>query len=99
MERIGVAASKMAKGNLFLYNFYVFLISFLFSFFILLVAGSSVVFALIVIGYIGTEIMAIELEENWPTILSLCMITLTIVIAVFNLMAISRNLKIPKRYK
>ena len=96
MKRIGVAASKMAKGNLVLYNFYVVLISFLFSLFILIVAGSSVVLAIIILAYVANEIMGVELEKSWSSILSVCMVSLTVIIAVFNLFAISQNIKLPK---
>ncbi|HBR14850.1 MAG TPA: hypothetical protein DD723_04810 [Candidatus Omnitrophica bacterium] len=96
MKRIGVAASKMAKGNLVLYNCYVVLISFLFSLFILIVAGSSVVLAIIILAYVANEIMGVELEKSWSSILSVCMVSLTVIIAVFNLFAISQNIKLPK---
>jgi len=45
MKRIGIAASKISKGNLALYNFCVVLISVLFSLSIFVVAGSTVIFA------------------------------------------------------
>lgn len=96
MKRIGVAASKMAKGNLALYNFYVVLIAFLFSLFILIVAGSSVVLAIVILAYVANEVMGIELERSWASILSVCMVSLTVIIAVFNLFAISQNIKFPK---
>lgn len=97
MERIGIAASKMAKGNLYLYNLYVVGLSFLFSLFIFLISGLTVLFALIIIGYIGTEVMAIEFEKHWPTILTLCMLCLTILVAFFNLVAILKNIKLPQK--
>ena len=96
MERIGIAASKISKGNLVLYNACVVLISFLFSLFIFIVAGSTVFFALMVIGYMATEIMGIDFERKWSAIFGVCMITLTVIIALFNLFAISRNLKFKK---
>ena len=97
MERIGVAASKIVKDNLFLYNFYVVGISFLFSLFIFIIAGASILFALIVIRYIGEEVMPFEFEKQWTMILSLCMIALTVVTVLFNLLAILKNIKLPKK--
>lgn len=38
MERIGIAASKIAKGNLLLYNSYVVLIAFLLSVLLFLIS-------------------------------------------------------------
>lgn len=96
MKRIGIAASKISKGNLTLYNFYVVLISALFSFFILIVAGSTIIFALSIIMYVGNEIMDSGIEKNWQSILTVCMVSLTMVITLFTLFAISVNLKFPK---
>ena len=99
MKRIGIAASKMAKGNLFLYNGYVVIISFLFSLFIFVVCGCTVIFALLIIGYIAHEIMAVEFEKSWSFILALCMISLTVIVVLFNLIAISKNIKFKKTRK
>lgn len=96
MKRIGIAASKISKGNLALYNFYVVLISVLFSLFLFIVAGATVIFALAVIQYVGNEIMGMEFERSWRSVLAICMVSLTIVITLFNLFAISKNMKLPK---
>ncbi len=97
MKRIGIAASKMAKGNRALYNGYVVLISALFSLFIFVIAGASVVFALIIIATIGNEIMPDDnFTENWKSILTVCMVSLTVIIAIFNVFAITKNIKFPK---
>ena len=93
MKRIGIAASKMAKGNLALYNCYVVLISFLFSLFIFVIAGATVVLALAIVAYVGSEVMAFEFEKAWPVVLPICMTSLTVVIVLFNLFAISQNFK------
>lgn len=94
MKRIGIAASKISKGNVALYNFYVVLISSLFSFFILVVAGATVLFALTFLGYIFKEVMAIELEKSWSSILVFCMVALSVVMGVFNLVAIVMNIRL-----
>lgn len=96
MKRIGIAASKISKGNLVLYNFYVVLISALFSLFLFVVAGSTIIFALAIIQYVGNEIMGVEFERNWRSILAVCMVSLTIAVTLFNLFAISKNMKLPK---
>lgn len=96
MKRIGIAASKISKGNLTLYYFYVVVIAALFSLFLFIVAGSTVVFALAVIKYVGNEIMGVEFESSSRSILTICMASLTIVVTIFNLLAISVNLRIPK---
>lgn len=96
MKRIGMAASKISKGSLALYNLYVILISALFSLFIFIIAGSTVIFALVMIKYVGTEIMGAEFERSWRSIMTVCMVSLTTVITLFNLFAILKNLKFPK---
>jgi len=93
MERIGITASKIAKGNLFVYNFYVVLISFLFSLFIFFIAGSSIALALIIIGYVINGVLPAGLEEGWGAIIKVCMVALTVVIGLFALFAIFRNVK------
>lgn len=97
MKRIGIAASKMAKDHLALYNFYVVLLSFLFSFFIFVVAGAAVVLALAVIGYVAEQVPSLGLSQGGSLIFTVCMVSLTVVVAVFNLCAVSVNLKFPKK--
>ena len=96
MKRIGIVSSRISKGNRALYNLYVVLISMLFSVFIFVMAGSTVIFALAIIKYVGTEIMGMEFENSWKSILSVCMVSLTMVVALFNLFAILINFKPPK---
>jgi len=96
MERIGIAASKVAKGNVFLYNFFVVLISFLFSLFIFFMAGSAIILALIVINRVVAGIIPTNLDKGWTLVTLVCMISLTIVVVVFNLFAILKNIKLPK---
>jgi hypothetical protein len=99
MKRIGIVASKISKGNTALYNAYVVLIAVLFSLFIFIVAGSTVVFALAIIRYVGSEIMGVEFEASWRSILAVCMASLTVVIALFNLFAIIINLRFPRMHE
>ena len=96
MKRIGIAASKISKGNRALFNFYVVAISVLFSLFIFLVAGSTVVFALKIIQYVSNEIMGIEFKKSWESILMVCMVSLTVIITLFNAFAITTNMRLPK---
>ena len=93
MKRIGVAASKISKGNVFLYNFYVILISFLFSFFVYMIAGLTVMFAIVLITYIGGEIIPLELQKDWYGLYAVCMVALTIVMIIFTLLCILKNFK------
>jgi len=99
MERIGIAASKMAQGNLVLYNLFVVLISILFSLFLFVIAGSSMVLALLILAYVVNGVMPLEFEKNWSGIFRLCMITLTIVVSLFNLAAILKNIRLKRSIK
>ena len=96
MERIGIAASKIAKGNLFLYNLFVVMISFLFSLLIFLLAGSSLFISLLIINSINEGQMPQNLEKMWTSVMLVCMISLTIVVSIFNLFAILKNIKLTK---
>ena len=96
MERIGIAASKIAKGNFLLYNFFVVLISFLFSIFIFFIGGSAILIALLLIGYFFKNIMPVNFEKEWISIMLICMISLAISVGLFCLVAISRNIKFNK---
>lgn len=96
MKRIGIAASKISKGNVPLYNLYVVLISCLFSFFIFIAAGATIALALMLIGYTGTEIMGVEFKKDWSMIMTVCMTALTIIIALFNIFAILINVRISR---
>jgi hypothetical protein len=97
MERIGIAASKMAKGNLWLYNLFVVIISFLFSAFIFLISGSSIVLALIIIGYVVNGILPNDLWDDWHGVIRVCMISLTMIVSIFTLFAVLRNIRLKLR--
>lgn len=96
MERIGIAASKMAKGNLVLYNFYVLLLAFLISLILFLVAGSAIFLALVAIGFIAQGVVPDSVKNEWLGLLPVCMISLTVTICLIALYAIVKNLKFRK---
>lgn len=93
MERIGIAASKMAKGNLLTYNFYVIVFSLLFSIMIFVLAGMSIIFSLFIIGYV-LEGLSPDMAEGWNDVIKVCMIALTLIVCGIDLFAMLRNLKI-----
>jgi len=96
MKRIGVAASKISKGNGLVYNALVVLISCLVSFFLFVVVGATVVFALAIIAYVTNEAMPSH-ERDWDQVRAMCLAALAFVITVFNLMAIVINIKWPDK--
>ena len=89
MKRIGIAASKISKGNSLFYHALVVVISCLVSFFLFVVVGSTVVFALAIIAYVSNEAA--------DHVRTMCLVVLGFVIAVFNLMAIVINIKWPHK--
>ena len=97
MERIGIAASKIARGNLFLYNFTVVMISFLFSLLIFFIGGLAVSIALILIACLLQGVMPANFGKEWWIYVRLvCMISLAIMAGLFSLVAIARNIKLSK---
>ena len=96
MQRIGIAASKIAKGNFFLYNFFVILITFLFSLLILFIAGSSIVVALIIMAYVTSAGALPDLQKGRMPIVFVCLRVLATVIALLALSAIIVNVKFKK---
>ncbi len=97
MKRIGIAASKIAKGNLVLYNIYVVVISSIFSLFIFLIAGATVIFAIFIISYLSNEILPPQYKNDWKAIIYFCMSSLSAITLLFNFWAIYRNMKVKNK--
>ena len=93
MERIGLAASKVAKGNLLVYNLTVILLSFMCCFLMFLISGTTILFSLIVLGYIMNGLLPQDYSQDWGVVIRLCMLSLTVIVAVVNMFAIWRNFK------
>jgi hypothetical protein len=99
MKRIGIAASKIANENVALYNFYVVLIAFIFSLFLFLVSGAAVLFSLYLIGFLAEKTGTFNFAQSERTIFTVCMSSLTILVGLFNIMAILKNIQIPHHDK
>ena len=76
MERIGIAASKIAKGSLLLYNFYVITISLLISLLLFLLAGIVVFLGLFIIRSLLGQFLPSMSQHLWDVIFSLSLIAL-----------------------
>jgi len=92
MKRIGIAASKMAKGNIVAYNSYVIILSFLFSLLLFFIAGTPVMLALIIIETIAASLSA-NMTQDWNSVICLCMVSLTIVVGLINIFAVIKNIR------
>jgi len=93
MERIGIAASKMAKGNIVAYNSYVIVLSLLFSLLLFFIAGTSVMLALIIIETIASSLSA-NMTKDWDNVIRLCMVSLSIVVGLINIFAVIKNIRV-----
>lgn len=97
MERIGIAASKIAKDNLLFYNLYVILISFVIALILFLIAGGAVFLAMVAIGVIAQGTVPEGFKNEWRVLLQLCMMALTVAVSLITVFAIAKNLKFRKR--
>jgi hypothetical protein len=98
MERIGIAASKMAKGNLWTYNVFVVMISCLCALLVFLICGFSILAALFLISLVFRFFMPSGFNAIWFSIVKLCLLALAVVVGLLNLVAIIKNMKL-KKYK
>jgi hypothetical protein len=96
MERIGIAASKMSKGCLSSYNFYVVLLSCLFSLLIFFICGFAILLIVFLVSLILHALRPADFHEGWVPMFKFCMIVLALVIGIFNMIAIFKNIQIPK---
>ena len=96
MERIGIAASHIAKGNLWLYNAFVILIAFLFSLLVFVISGLSVICGVLLIAFLTRASSPHLLNEKTISLIYLCLTSLAVIIGCFNLFAIGKNVKFKK---
>ncbi len=96
MQRIGLAASKMAKGNLLRYNLFVVGISSLFSLVLFLVSGFSVLAALLLISFILRGFLPTEFHAGWVNLIKFAIMCVAVLTGILNAMAILKNIKLSK---
>lgn len=96
MERIGIAASHIAKGNLIFYNLFVVLIAFLFSLLVFVISGLIIIFGLILISFLTATPSILDLKQGVFSPIAVCFILLGLIISAFNLYAIGINIKIKR---
>jgi len=96
MLRIGVAASKMSKGSLLNYNLCVILISCIFSLFMFFVCGLSLLPIVFLISLILHALKPAGVYAGWVHIFNICLVVLGLVVGVFNIVAISKNIQLTK---
>ena len=97
MLRIGIAASKMSKGSLLRYNLYVILISSLISLFIFFICGFSILLIVYLTSLILHAIRPTDFHAGWAHMFKICLIILALVVACLNIVAIIKNIQLPKK--
>jgi hypothetical protein len=96
MLRIGIAASKMSKGSLLSYNLYVILIACMVSLFIFFICGFSILLIIFLISLISHALKPGDFHAGWVHMFKICLIVLVVVVGVFNVAAILKNIQFPK---
>lgn len=96
MERIGIVASKIAKGNIILYNFLVLLMTFLFSFLVFFICGTAIFIVLVVLDNLNKMRNAPASPEIFYSVARICALGLSVVIGIFAIFALGRNIKLKK---
>lgn len=96
MLRIGIAASKMSKGNLLSYNLYVILIACLFSLLFFLICGFSVILIVFLISLILHILKPADFHAGWIHVFKICLIVLAWVVGILNIVAILKNIQFTK---
>ena len=96
MLRIGIAASKMTKGSLLSYNLCVILIASLFSLLIFFICGFSILLIVLLVSFILHAIKPVDFHAGWVHMFKICLIVLGVVVGVFNMAAIFKNIQFTK---
>jgi len=96
MQRIGIAASKMSKGGLLSYNAYVILIACLFSLMIFIICGFSILLIVLLTSLILHALKPTDFHASWLHMFKICLVVLSIVVGVFNIIAILKNIQCTK---
>lgn len=96
MKRIGIAASRIAKDNLLLYNLCVVIISFLLSLLIFFISSFTLIVGIAIVSYIARGFMAVDPGTSVYSVLLTSMSVLGAVVGIINLVAILVNIKIRK---
>ena len=93
MKRIGIVASHIAKDNLAVYNFFVFLLSALLSLLIFFVSSFSLLAGMALVSYLVRGFMSIDTAGS---LFRTAVIALVVVVGVINLAAVLVNIKLKR---
>ena len=91
MKRIGIAASRVAKDDLVLYNSFVLLLSFLLSLLIFLISAFSILAGMALTSYMTRGFMLIDPGSG---LCKFALFGLAVLVGLINLTAVLVNIKI-----
>ena len=97
MKRIGVTASKIAKGNIWFYHLAVVLISFLFGMFVYLICGFVIVVTIFILSFLLQKALPSMDQQHWMHALRACLKLLGILIGAGMVFAIVKNVQLKSK--
>ena len=97
MERIGITASRIAKGNLVVYNLAVIAISTACSIMLFFICGFSIGAVLFLVSLVFRNFLPPEFQAAWPAVVRICLAALGAVVGILYVLAVVKNIKISRR--
>jgi len=94
MLRIGLAASKIAKGNIWSYHLAVVIITCLFAIFVFFICSFSIALTLFILSLIFQRFLPLDNQQVWIDIFKTCLIFLGGILGLMALFAIVKNIKL-----
>lgn len=94
MKRIGIAASRIAKGNLWVYHLSVLFLSSLFSFLVFVLSAFSLLVGFGLLSFISKAFVIFEAGRGFSPAFLVAMAALAVVVGIMNLVAIIMNIRI-----
>jgi hypothetical protein len=93
MLRIGLAASKIAQGNLWFYHLSVVVITCLFALCTFFVCGFILGVTIFVLSLVALHVLHLGDGQIWLGVLRICLYLLGILVGIAALIAIMKNIK------
>ncbi len=97
MKRIGLAASKISQGNIWLYHVLVILISSFFSVFLFLVCGFLIALAIFLLSLMLVHLLPSVNQQAWLDVFRVCLTILGILIGLLTVAVILKNVKLKSK--
>ncbi len=99
MRRIGIIAEHIAKGNLFLYHFYVLLYSSLISLIVFLLSAFTIIIGVSVVVLVMRQPVVLTPESLFAKLLFISLMVLAGVVGILNLWVVVYNIRLRNKKK